>query len=172
MQTIHTDRLIIRNFRPEDWRDLHEMIVQYQASEYYKYDHQWPTAEEEFPKIAGWFSEGDSYMAVCLPDTGKLLGFVCLNPEEGEDGPVFNLGYIFNSDYSGQGYATEACQAALTRAFEELGAARLVTGTPLAHEASCRLLARLGFHETGGGMFSLLRDEWLARCQALDGNAA
>ncbi len=163
MEPIQTERLIIRNFRIEDWCDLHEMIVQYQANEYSKYDHQWPTAEEEYPKIAKWFSEGDSYLAVCLPATGKVIGFVCLNRADHEDGLAFDMGYIFNSDYHGQGYATEACQAAIHRAFGQLEAVKLVAGTPLGNKASVDLLLRLGFHEVGGGMFALPREKWMAR---------
>jgi [ribosomal protein S5]-alanine N-acetyltransferase len=172
MQTIQTDRLTIRNFRPEDWRDLHEMIVQYQASEYAQYDHKWPTSEEKIQGVAKWFSEGDSYLAVCLQATSKLIGFVALNREEREDGLAFNLGYVFNFDYHGQGYATEACRAAIKHAFERLNAARIVTGTALANLPSCRLLARLGLHETSGGMYALPRDEWIAQRRATDGETA
>ena len=169
MQTIQTDRLVIRNFRPEDWRDLHAMIVQYQASAYAQYDHKWPTSEEEIQGIARWFSEGDSYLAVCLPATGKLIGFVALNKEEREEGLAFNLGYVFDAGYHGQGYATEACRAAIEHAFERLDAATMVSGTASANLPSCRLLARLGFRETGGGMYALPRDQWRAWHRAADG---
>ena len=163
METIRTERLTIRNYRPEDWRDLHEMIVQYQASEYAQYDHQWPTSPEEIQGVATWFSQGDSYLAVCLQTTGKQIGFVALNKEEREDGLAFNLGFVFNSDYHGQGYATEACRAAIDRAFDRLGAARIVTGTAPENLPSRRLLARLVLQETDGGMYALTRDEWLAQ---------
>ena len=163
MEAIRTERLTLRNFRPEDWRDLHEMIVQYQASEYAQYDHKWPTSEEEIQGVARWFSEGDSYLAACLRATGKLIGLVALNKEEREDGPAHNLGYVFNSGYHGQAYATEACRAAIDHAFERLGATRFVTGTAPANPPSRRLLARLGLREIGDGMYALERDEWLAR---------
>ena len=51
MNAIETDRLVIRNFVIDDWRDLHEMVVKYQASEYAHYDHQWPTEAEEIKGI-------------------------------------------------------------------------------------------------------------------------
>jgi ribosomal-protein-alanine N-acetyltransferase len=171
MQTIQTDRLTLRNFSPEDWPDLHEMIVQYQASEYAQYDHKWPTSEQEIQNVAKWFSTGDSYLAVCLRSTGKLIGLVAMNREETEDGPVFNLGYIFNFDYHGQGYATEACRAAIAHAFGRLGAARMVTGTAPENLPSRRLLGRLGLCETGEGMYALSRDEWLAQRQTTHGEA-
>jgi [ribosomal protein S5]-alanine N-acetyltransferase len=173
MQAIQTDRLAIRNFRPEDWRDLHEMIVQYQASEYAQYDQKWPTAEEAIQGVAKWFAEGDSYLAACLRTTGKLIGFVAVNRrEEPEYGSAVNLGYVFNFGYHGQGYATEACRAAIEHAFERLGVERMVTGTAHENLPSRRLLARLGFRELGDGLYVLTRDEWLAQRRAAYGAAS
>lgn len=124
------------------------MVIKYRASEYAKYDHEWPTATVEIKGIVDWFAGGDSYLAVCLKRTGKLIGFVALNPDEGDGGVAFNLGYVFHTDYHGQGYATEACRAALDHAFDHLQAQRVVTSTAAANRASCRLLRRLGFSKT------------------------
>ncbi len=60
----------------------------------------------------------------------------------------FEIGYIFNSDYHGKGYATEACRAVLDHAFDRLQADRVITGTAAVNRASCRLLERLGFKKT------------------------
>ena len=65
MITIETNRLIIRNFDTGDWQDLQEMIIEYQGSEYAKYDHKWPTTTEEVRKTVEWFASGDNYLAVC-----------------------------------------------------------------------------------------------------------
>jgi RimJ/RimL family protein N-acetyltransferase len=184
LTALETDRLAIRNFHADDWRDLHEMIVQYQASEYAQYDHQWPTGMDEIKGIAEWFAEGDSYLAVCLKTTGKLVGFIALNRREKQDDLEFGLGYVFNADYHGRGYATEGCRAVLDYAFGQLGADRVSTGTAAANHPSCRLLRRLGLRETGQGTssfrktqegkpiefvslsFAISRDEWLTHRQA------
>jgi [ribosomal protein S5]-alanine N-acetyltransferase len=163
MEAIETERLRLRNFTPEDWQDLHTMILQYVATPYAAYDHQWPTSEEELQQVARWFASGDQYLAVCLRPEGQFIGFVCLNPEEGRAQPTCNLGYIFSEDYHGQGYATEACRAVLERAFTVLGAERVITGTPEANLPSCRLLARLGLTPMEEpGMYALSREEWQA----------
>ena len=62
--------------------------------------------------------------------------------------PVFNLSYVFHSDYHSHGYASEACRAVLAHASERLQATRVVSGTAAANHASCRLLERLGFQKT------------------------
>ena len=34
MITLETDRLVIRNFRPDDWRELQELAIEYRASKW------------------------------------------------------------------------------------------------------------------------------------------
>lgn len=180
MTTLETARLVIRNFRISDWEAVHEMINQYESSEFAAYDQPWPTSPEEIKKITEWFASGDSYLAVCLKDGGRFVGLVSLNSDQKEDGREFNIGYIFNFDDHGQGYATEACRAALDYAFERLQAQRVLTGTAAVNRASCRLLERLGFKKIAesiasfrntqdekpleflGYTYTLSRDEWAA----------
>ena len=63
MVTLRTDRLVLRNFCPDDWEELHEMAVWYQASEWAKYDHPWPTEEEEVQGMAEWLSGEEGFLA-------------------------------------------------------------------------------------------------------------
>jgi RimJ/RimL family protein N-acetyltransferase len=143
MKPVETDRLTIRNFVPEDWRDLLEVAVNYQASDYAKYDHKWPTDEQGVRGMANWFSKGERFVAVCLKSTGKLIGMISINPKE--PGVEYGFGYVFHADYQGQGYASEACRTTVDHVFETLGAQRITTGTAAANRPSCRLLDRLGF---------------------------
>ena len=178
MTTLETERLVIRNFTISDWGALHEMIIQYESSEYAAYDQPWPTSPEEIKGVTEWFASGDNFLAVCLKDTGRFIGFVSLNPEQKEGCREFNIGYIFNSDYHGKGYATEACRAVIGHTFDRLQADRVVTGTAAVNRASCRLLERLGFKKTAestgsfrntqegkpieflGYTYAISRDEW------------
>lgn len=160
--TLHTARLLLRNFEPGDTPALHRAIIHYQATPYAAYDSPWPTEEEGIAGAVAWFASADQYLAVCRRDTGLFLGFVCLNPEDPPAAQRYNLGYIFDSEYHGQGYAVEACRAMLAHAFVDLGAAEVVSGTPLIHERSIRLLHRLGFTQPDAsiGFFRLSRAAW------------
>ena len=159
MTRIEIDRLVIRNFDGDDWRDLHELIVKYQASGVAQYDHPWPTSEDEIEGVAAWFAGGDQFLAVSLKTVGKVIGFVSLNPEEAEGQTVYGLGYVFNADYHGQGYAFEACKAAGEHVFNELGADRLTVNTAEANRPSCRLAERLGMRQVSRGKASFWKDE-------------
>jgi [ribosomal protein S5]-alanine N-acetyltransferase len=159
MISLETDRLVIRNFRPDDWRGLHKMTLQFEASEYAAYDHTWPTSEEEIKALTEWFSEGDDFLAVTLKPTGDFIGFVALHEEDGGNQRSFGLGYRFDFDYHGRGYGTEGCRAVLAHAFDGLGAEVVHAGTGALNKPSVRLLHRLAFDKTGEAPTSFRNDE-------------
>jgi len=160
--SLETDRLIIRSFSPDDWQDLQEMAIQYQASEWAKYEDPWPTSTEEVKGMAKWFASGDDYLSVCLKTTGKLIGLIAINRRKEQEERVHNLGYVFHPDYHGQGYATEGCRAAMDYVFGQLAADGILTGTHPANEPSVGLLKKLGLKGIDGGEFAISREEWLA----------
>ena len=161
MITLETDRLTIRNFSPDDWRDLQELAIEYRASKWAQYEDPWPTSEEEVKGMATWFASSDGNLAACIKSTGKLIGLVAISRREEQEGRVHNLGYVFHPGYHGRGYATEACRAAMGYLFGPLTADTILTGTRPANERSVKLLQRLGLTEIRPGEFALSRAEWL-----------
>lgn len=164
MVTLATDRLLIRNFTPDDWQAFQALIIRYQASESARYEEPWPTSAEEIQRITTWFAAGDEYLCVCLKATGKLIGLLAIERRKEETATVHNLGYIFHPDYHGHGYATEGCRAVMSYLFTQVAASGIRTGTNPANEPSVQLLTRLGLKQIAPGEFVLSRAEW----QALD----
>ena len=162
MITLETERLIIRNFRPDDWQELQELSVEYRASKWVKYEDPWPTSDEEVKGMATWFAGGDGYLATCLKSSGKLIGLVAIDQRDEQAEQVHNLGYVFHPDYHGHGYATEACRAAMVHVFGLLAADQILTGTNPENAESIRLLKRLGLKEVARGEFAISKEEWLA----------
>ena len=145
MNASETERLVIRNFCPDDWVALQEIVRQYQATEYADYDHEWPSAPEELKRATEWFAGQDGFLAVCRRVTGEVIGLVTINPDDSGGRSCYNLGFIFDSRMQGQGYACEAGQAVLSLAFGEWGAEQVVSGTALANHRAVKLLERMGF---------------------------
>jgi hypothetical protein len=50
---MHAGRLIIRGFKPDDWKDLQEYVSQKDVT---KYDHEYPSSDEECKGIAEYFA--------------------------------------------------------------------------------------------------------------------
>lgn len=164
MITLRTDRLTLRNFHPDDWEELLELAVRYQATEWAKYDHPWPTSEEEVQGMAEWLATEEGYLAVILKSTGKLIGLLHIGRKQEEEAArVHGLGYVFHPDYHGQGYATEAGRAGITQIFGPWEADEITTGTHPDNEPSVRLLHRLGLQRIVEGTYVLTRAAWLAQ---------
>ncbi len=175
MLDIHTNRLVIRNFMADDWRDLQAIAIDKAASEYAAYDHRFPTSEVDVKRIAIWFAGGDDFLAVCEASSNTLIGYIAINAE---DAKARNFGYSFHSAYQKRGYAYEACVAVINYVFRDSGLERLTSGTANANGPSRRLLTRLGFRKTResvtllaetadgkafefvGSSYLLDRDEW------------
>ena len=88
-----------------------------------------------------WRISTDEMIAVELKSNHKLMGNIYLGKREFN---ALELGYVFNRQYWGQGYAEESCNALIHRAFSE-GAHRIYAECDPCNAASWKLLERLGF---------------------------
>ncbi len=143
LNNIITDRLIIRKFNKTDWEDLYEylsneIVVKYEPYNIY--------SEIEAKKEAIERSESEFFYAVCLKETGKLIGNLYLAKG---DFDTLEIGYVFNLKYWGKGYATESAKALIDIAFSQLGARRIVAMCNPLNEHSWKLLERLGMRREG-----------------------
>ena len=94
-------------------------------------------------------------VAVVRRDTGELIGDVLLfwHSAEHRSGEI---GYVFNPDHHGHGYATEACRALLALAFDGLGLHRVTARIDARNDASAAVLRRLGLRQEA----VLVENEW------------
>jgi RimJ/RimL family protein N-acetyltransferase len=92
-------------------------------------------------------------------------------------GTMAEIGYVFDPEHVGQGYATEAVRAVLQIAFEGVGVRRVIAQCFADNEPSWRLMERVGMrreqhtkqdslHRNGqwldGMMYAILADEWFS----------
>ena len=140
---METERLIIRGFHPDDWEDLHEYLSQEETVQYEPYN---IFTEEKSKQEALNRSKNDAFWAVCLKSSGKLIGNIYLAEQAFE---TWELGYVFNADFLGHGFATEATRAIIHYAFEEKKAHRITALCNPMNERSWRLLERLGMRREG-----------------------
>ncbi|WP_137150007.1 GNAT family protein [Devosia sp. FKR38] len=150
MDTITTDRLILRPFRASDAEALFAYLHQPSASCFYSMAlADMAAAEAE----AARRSTGSEFIAVALRDSDVLIGDLFgMEPEEGPgafDGDTYSLGWNFNPAYGGAGYATEAAQALVDHLFTAGHARRLYAYVEDHNLASQRLCERLGMRQEG-----------------------
>ncbi|MGF7144489.1 RimJ/RimL family protein N-acetyltransferase [Anaerotaenia torta] len=182
---MRTKRLLIRRFLPDDWQDLFEYLSQEEVVKYEPYE---VFTEEQSRQEAIRRSERPDFWAVCLQDTGRLIGNVYLAKQEFG---TWELGYVFNKNYQGNGYATEAAKALIEDSFENHDAHRVVAMCNPLNTASWKLLERLGLRREGylkkniwffkdendspiwqdTYEYAVLKEEWQRQRTGWDGNA-
>lgn len=143
MENIVTDRLIIRRFELTDWQDLYEYLSDEEVIKFEPYE---VFSENQAREEAKNRANLESFYAVCLKENKKLIGNVYLGEGDFE---TFELGYVFNRHYQGNGYATESAKGIVEYAFRELGARRIIAMCNPKNDASWRLLERLKFRREG-----------------------
>ena len=142
MDDLKTERLILRNFTEADGQDLYEYLSD---AEVVKFEPYRPflkdAAYEEAKRRAG----DKRFLAVCLQN-GKLIGNLYFAQGEFD---TWEVGYVFNKDYWGKGYATESLKALMQFAFSHLSARRIIAKCDPLNPNSWRLLERVGMRREG-----------------------
>ena len=150
---IETERLVIRRFRPEDYKDVYECCNDYDMVKT-TLGMPWPYTEE---MAKGWISKqpareqgGISYeFAICFKDNpNKVIGCVSLmsintTAKRGE------LGYWVGKKYWKQGIATEAAKVMLDFGFKKLGLHSIIARYFDINPASGRVMEKCGMTYVG-----------------------
>lgn len=149
--TLHTARLRLRPFAPEDATDLFALHSSAYVLRYWD-SPPWtePARAERFlagcQKIA---DEGSgARLVIERASDGAFLGW-CGLTEFNPGHRSASLGYCLAEAAWGQGYATEAARALLQRALDALGLNRVQAEADTRNAASARVLEKLGFVREG-----------------------
>jgi len=139
---IRTERLVVRSFRPDDWRDLLDYLS---LPEIYEFEPGEPIDAGQAALLADERSRGTAFLAVELPSEGRMIGHLYFGQIEPVELRTCELGYIFNPRYHRRGYATEAARALVDHAVAAMGVHRVVANCNPANVASWRVLEKIGF---------------------------
>lgn len=150
---IETKRLLIREFKKDDWKAVHSYASDPEVVRHMDFG---PSTEEETKVYLNKMlnqqklKECTEYdRAVILRRSEVLIGACGINitdpiSKEGE------IGYIFNSNHWGNGYASEACNAILEFGFRQLKLDRIFGICSVENKASERVLEKsLSYLEWG-----------------------
>ena len=123
-KTIETERLLLRAFQKKDLDDFFEYASVEGVGEMAGWAHH--RNKEESLSVLKTFIEEDQTFAICLKESGKMIGslgvkeygmeeklteFSCYQGRE--------IGYVLSKDYWGRGLMPEALQAVIDALFRE-----------------------------------------------------
>ena len=150
---IITERLRLRRARMEDLEDIHAVLSHPAVMRY------WSTPEHEtLEQSRDWLTalveggpDSDEYV---VEREGRVIG-------KAGAWKLPELGYMLHPDHWGQGLGHEALRAVIGHLFATHDVAALTADVDPRNAASLRLLAKLGFVETGRAERTIRwRDEW------------
>jgi len=151
---IRTERLLLRRPQMHDLDAMFEIMSNPAAMRY------WSTLPHEGLDITRpWLERmiarteagGEDFL---IELDGRVIGNVGA-------GRLPDFGFIIHPDFWGRGFASEASSAFIAHAFTKTTATELLADVDPRNTASLKVLAKLGFAETGRAERTfLLGDEW------------
>ena len=153
---LKTERLTIRHIVSDDWKNIRDILVDFNSSEYAQYDTPHITENTNVQaRIAKWAAANSGtehmFFAICLDEI--VIGYIAFNIRENGH----EIGYCFHSAYHGKGYAKES-HLALFNYLRTLGITKFSAGTGLNNTPSVKLLTSLGFKLVAQEKVSFYKD--------------
>jgi [ribosomal protein S5]-alanine N-acetyltransferase len=177
---LQTERLLLRDVQPEDWRDMHGYASDPEVVKYMTWG---PNTEEQSRAHAAARSLAPvpgprvSWELVLEhKSTRRVIGGCGIRIRSTVNRDA-DIGYVLHRDYWGQGLVTEAAIAIIEVGFSTLRMHRIWATTDPQNLRSIRVLERLGMRFEGrlrehlwckqrwrdSALYSVLEHEWAAR---------
>ncbi|MFH0919525.1 MAG: GNAT family N-acetyltransferase [Fibrobacterota bacterium] len=134
---IETERLLIRNFEAKDAEGLLAYLSHPRANCFI--EERLGTLKEAAADVERRSKDGLQY-AVCLKEEDAIIGNLFADKEEPD---TYNVGWNFNEQYGGKGYASEAARAFVSFLFTSRDARRIYSYVEEDNFRSRKLCERL-----------------------------
>jgi RimJ/RimL family protein N-acetyltransferase len=141
---LKTQRLVIRNFVSNDYKDLYEYLSD---KETYKYEPGEPITLEKAKDVCIERSKSNDFLAIELEN--KIIGHIYFSQIEPKNLKTWEIGYIFNKEFHGKGFATEAVKAIIENGFFEKDVHKIIAHCNPKNISSWKLLERIRMKREG-----------------------
>jgi RimJ/RimL family protein N-acetyltransferase len=170
---LKTDRLILREWRLDDLEAFAAMSADPNVMQFLTVDGKPDSRFGAWRALCGmvghWQLRGFGLFAVVERSTGAFVGRI--GPWMPEGWPDFEIGWTLCSEHWGRGYATEAVNACLAYAFNELGRPHISSFILPENVRSIRVAERVGERLEGNAIlphmpdrkvlqYGLSREDW------------
>ncbi|WP_410511519.1 GNAT family protein [Paenibacillus sp. BR2-3] len=146
---IETKRLLIRDFKEEDWSRVHSYCSDEEVTKYTLWG---PNSEGHTKDFinksisAQYINPREKHeLAITIKTTNDLIGNCCLNIE----GSNAEIGYCFSKNYWGNGFATEVANILLKFGFKQIGLHRIYATCRPQNVGSARVMEKIGMKKEG-----------------------
>ena len=144
---LETDRLLLREMNMDDFDALYKVLSDSDIMQHYPY-----TFDEK--RVSDWIERnmnryrenGFGLWAVCLKDTGEMIGDCGLTLQNIEGEMLPEIGYHIRADHQRKGYAKEAAAAVRDWAFANTDYPALYSYCKYTNVGSYKTAESIGMH--------------------------
>lgn len=149
---LETQRLILRDLVPSDWRELHEYASDPKVVRYMPWGPNTIAETKAFVRTARKMDREKPRkqynLAIILRAESRLIGAIGLQLQNPSNRRAY-MGYSLNRNYWRNGYATEAARAMLRFGFSKLKLHRICATCNTKNKASAKVLEKIGMAQDG-----------------------
>jgi ribosomal-protein-alanine N-acetyltransferase len=161
---LETERLLLREFRPEDFDDIQAYASDHEVSRYMEWGPNTPeitrkVLDDRLMDQTVW-PRANVNLGVELKSEERLIGSIRLGVSDLAN-RTGDFGYAYHRNYWRRGYATEAAHILLGAAFEKLGLHRIYATCDVRNAGSWGVIEKLGMRREATLIEDTLRrDGW------------
>ena len=149
---LETERLILREFSPEDFDDVHEYSSDYENVKHMTFGPNTPEQTREYLEVkcpAEREAVPRMHYNIALEEKNlhRLIGGISLHMNWRRDDAI--LGIVLNRHFAGRGYTTEGLKGVLKIAFTQLGLHRVHAVCDVRNIAAQKVVEHVGMRNEG-----------------------
>ena len=144
MRRFQTKRLIIRPMDERDVDGVHTMLHDPKTMEFFV---EGIYTKQKVKDIAKRNTTERKHYVVMLQGSYEIIGKISFHPWFMKD--TYEIGWIFNKKYTGNGYCTEAAERFLKYGFKELNLHRIIATCQPENISSKRVCEKLNMRQEG-----------------------
>lgn len=147
---IETKDLLIREFQDSDHEQTYPLYSDLELMKYIGDGKGWANAQTRKTHLhrhMEYFQKhGFGFLAVCLKDSGKLIGHTVLKTLDQTE--KSEVGWLIHPEYQGKGFATQATRPLIELAFDQ-GVEEVFAVAAEQNIASLKVMEKLGMESRG-----------------------
>jgi len=148
--SFETNRLLIRHFRDSDCKDLQQIAISKEFSEFADFDHEWPADEKSIKSITEYFAAKKQFWAVEVKNLSSVVCMVNFNGMNAEK--QMDIGNVMNGEYFDNDYEYEALGVLYDYCFKYLNPEEIIAHWVVADKKKIEPLKKLGMTMLNTGL--------------------
>ena len=157
MNSLSSERLVLRAFSNDDFSDVLLLSVNWKSAPGPEFD-KWPVDENGCKGFLDYLCTHENYFAIYLREKERVIGLLAINRID--ENKKLDLGHVIHSDFQNNDIDREALKIMIEHIFETMNVESITTGN-YPDEKQIAPLKSLGFMKMENeGVYDVEKKNW------------